>query len=110
MRARYCKPSLCALSAALLMACGRETERSQQPVIRDSAGVQIVDPFPPVLRLAKIPERKTQVGLTILQFDCRTLLEAVGQYFSSFIRQVIRLVDLDNFLFQIVNLRSIGRH
>lgn len=43
MRGHYCHLSYCAFSAALLIACGGEAERSPQPVVRDSAGVQIVE-------------------------------------------------------------------
>jgi hypothetical protein len=42
MRGYHGHPSLFALSAALLAACG-SAERSPQPVFRDSAGVQIVE-------------------------------------------------------------------
>lgn len=43
MRAHYRNPPLFALSAALLAACGSETQRSPGPVLRDSAGIQIVE-------------------------------------------------------------------
>jgi hypothetical protein len=43
MHAYYWRLPLFALSAALLIACGNEAERSPGPALRDSAGVQIVE-------------------------------------------------------------------
>lgn len=43
MSAYRWQPLLCGLSVALLTACGSETQRSLQPLFRDSAGIQIVE-------------------------------------------------------------------